>query len=73
MQIHAGGANDEVDVRIGGEVLGGAVSFCGRGEVVDLDGFFGGVEGGVAEGDDLVFGGGGEVGEVGPDGPGLGA
>lgn len=73
MQIHAGSAHDEVDVWISGEVFGGAVGFCGRREVVDLDGFFGGVDGGVAEGDDLVFGGGGEVGQVGPDGPGLGA
>ena len=71
MQVHTGGAHNELDVWVCSEVFGGTVGLCGRGEAVDFDGLFSGVDGGVAEGDDFVLGGGFEVGEVGPNGPGL--
>ena len=48
--VHARVADDEVDVRVVCEVLWGAVGLCVRGEVVFLDGGFGGVDAAVEQG-----------------------
>lgn len=75
MHIHAGTADYEVDVGVVGEVLWATVGACAGGEVVVRDCAVGGVDGGVEEGDDGVFGEaarGEEVGEVRGAGPGCG-
>ena len=70
--VDAHRADDKVDVWVCGEVLRGAVRFGCRGQAMGFDGSFGAFQAGIAEGNNLVLGAGFEVGEVSPDGPGLG-
>lgn len=66
--IHARRDDDEVHVRVRGQVGGAAVGFCGGGEVVGFHCALRGFDARVAEGCDGVFGAaarGEEIGEVG--------
>lgn len=56
MLVDADRAHNKVDVWISGKIGRGSIGFSSRRKAMSDNGCFGRIEGGVAEGDDLVFG-----------------
>ena len=71
MLVYAHAADDEVDIGVCGKVVRRTIGFGSGRQMVCFYSSFGSGDGGVAQGGDLVLCAIAEIGEVGPDGPGL--